>query len=609
MQILTPSTDAAICLARRRSGPAIPRPATTRSPSRTGTPPGTRQHAVREHGGQRRIDLRARTLEGGGAGGHRLGDERRRGGRAVHRVLLDRVAADVDHRDGDPQAPRCAASAIARSASPSAHSCSGWLAGGGSPYPRPGSSGSSPNASSQRFSSSPCCPRYGSPSVHSTIRSSELAGLPSAISMRRSIPGMSTNGPIVAPDALKPPTTRRPDRLVVDRHAAGAGEVRLGRARHEPGGDRRRQRRHPQVVLGARDLLGGRDPRLRPRPGHPAGAAAVHARRRHEHAAAPDDRERAAHADVRGLVDRARDQAPGLAERDVGRVRHRRCAANSTQSSKLYAVSCGPMSAEHWGRRPRDWAELAEPSNAAAVRARCSSVSAPAPGTRAARHRLRVGLRRCAWPRRAGATVTGIDITPGAARDRRASACPNADFVVGGHGRAAVRRRDASTPPSASTRSSSPTTPPARSAKRHAWSRRGGLVAATTFAEPERNESTALHLALEPLRARRPAHARASPLRAVGAGRPRAPARRCRARAGDSRRGARWPGRTTSVGRRGPRRARLRRRRDGHRGRRRAGAPARRSTAGGGPVHPPRRERARCETCSATRSPGAATEA
>jgi SAM-dependent methyltransferase len=31
--------------------------------------------------------------------------------------------------------------------------------------------------------------------------------------------------------------------------------------------------------------------------------------------------------------------------------------------------------------------------------------------------------------------------------------------------------------------------------------RRGGCVAATTFAEPERNESTALHLALEPLRA------------------------------------------------------------------------------------------------------------
>ena len=34
--------------------------------------------------------------------------------------------------------------------------------------------------------------------------------------------------------------------------------------------------------------------------------------------------------------------------------------------------------------------------------------------------------------------------------------------------------------------------------------RPGGLVAATTFAEPERNESTALHLALEPLRARHP---------------------------------------------------------------------------------------------------------
>ena len=38
---------------------------------------------------------------------------------------------DVDDRDGDAT-PRALASAIARSASPSAHSCSGWLAGGGS---------------------------------------------------------------------------------------------------------------------------------------------------------------------------------------------------------------------------------------------------------------------------------------------------------------------------------------------------------------------------------------------------------------------------------------------------------------------------------------------
>ncbi len=34
--------------------------------------------------------------------------------------------------------------------------------------------------------------------------------------------------------------------------------------------------------------------------------------------------------------------------------------------------------------------------------------------------------------------------------------------------------------------------------------RQGGRVAATTFAEPERNEATALHLALEPLRASAP---------------------------------------------------------------------------------------------------------
>src|SRR5262249_29977143 len=41
--------------------------------------------------------------------------------------------------------------------------------------------------------------------------------------------------------------------------------------------------------------------------------------------------------------------------------------------------------------------------------------------------------------------------------------------------------------------------------------RPGGLVAATTFAEPERNESTALHLALEPLREAAPAGATHAP--------------------------------------------------------------------------------------------------
>ena len=48
------------------------------------------------------IDLLTRELEGGGASGHGLGHERRRRGSAVHRVLLDRLAADVNHRNGHP---------------------------------------------------------------------------------------------------------------------------------------------------------------------------------------------------------------------------------------------------------------------------------------------------------------------------------------------------------------------------------------------------------------------------------------------------------------------------------------------------------------------------
>ena len=58
-----------------------------------------------------------------------------------------------------------------------------------------------------------------------------------------------------------------------DRHPARAGEQRLRRRLGEPGRDRRGDRRHPVQVLGARDLLGGRDPGLRPGPGHTARAA------------------------------------------------------------------------------------------------------------------------------------------------------------------------------------------------------------------------------------------------------------------------------------------------------------------------------------------------
>ncbi len=74
------------------------------------------------------------------------------------------------------------------------------------------------------------------------------------------------------------------------------------------------------------------------------------------------------------------------------------------------------MSAEHWGTRPRDWAELAEPSNRplfAEVLARLRV----APGTRL----LDVGCGSGFAARMAadlGAAVTGLDITPAAAEHR-----------------------------------------------------------------------------------------------------------------------------------------------------------------------------------------------
>jgi SAM-dependent methyltransferase len=154
------------------------------------------------------------------------------------------------------------------------------------------------------------------------------------------------------------------------------------------------------------------------------------------------------------------------------------------------------VSGEHWGRRPHDWAELAEPSNA--------------PLFEAVLHRLGIGTGTrlldigcgsgyaAAMAAALGATVTGIDITPELieiARER----VPHAQFAVGGmdHLPFDDDAFDAAVGFNAFQFADDPTGA-VRDAARVV--RTGGLLAATTFAEPERNESTALHLALEPLR-------------------------------------------------------------------------------------------------------------
>ena len=165
------------------------------------------------------------------------------------------------------------------------------------------------------------------------------------------------------------------------------------------------------------------------------------------------------------------------------------------------------MSAEHWGQRPRDWAELAEPSNQPLYTEVLSRLGV-GKGTRLLDIGCGSGYAAAMAAARA-ATVTGIDITPeliAIARER----LPAGHFVVGAvddlpfedasfDAAVAFNAFQFADDPTQAVREAARTVTP------------GGLVAATTFAEPERNESTALHLALEPLREAAPAGARHAP--------------------------------------------------------------------------------------------------
>ncbi|MGB8879539.1 MAG: class I SAM-dependent methyltransferase [Solirubrobacteraceae bacterium] len=158
-------------------------------------------------------------------------------------------------------------------------------------------------------------------------------------------------------------------------------------------------------------------------------------------------------------------------------------------------------SSDEWGRRPRDWAELAEPSNEPLFAEVLRELNIGA-----GRALLDIGCGSGYAARMAaalGATVTGIDITPDLieiARER----VPIADFRIAGMD--TLPFEDNTFDAAVGFNSFQFADDPARAVQEAARVvKHGGLVAATTFAEPERNASTALHLALEPLRHGAPA--------------------------------------------------------------------------------------------------------
>jgi len=151
-----------------------------------------------------------------------------------------------------------------------------------------------------------------------------------------------------------------------------------------------------------------------------------------------------------------------------------------------------------WGRRARDWADLAEPENAALFEAVHAEL-AIGPGTRVLDVGCGSGLAASMAATR-GAAVTGIDNEPellAIARERTpivtfVDASMDETFPFPGDAFDVVTGFNAfqfAADPAAAVREAG---------------RVGNFVAATTFAEPERVESTKLHLAMRSVRGDEP---------------------------------------------------------------------------------------------------------
>lgn len=160
----------------------------------------------------------------------------------------------------------------------------------------------------------------------------------------------------------------------------------------------------------------------------------------------------------------------------------------------MNAVAAATAQAALWGRRPADWARLAEPQNVPLFAAVLDELDVGR-GTRLVDFGCGSGLAaRMAAER--GATVAGTDATPELleiARERvpagafAAAALEEAPFEDGAF--------DVATGFNAFQFAADPVAAVREAAR--VVRADGGLVAASTFAEPERCASTALHLAMK----------------------------------------------------------------------------------------------------------------
>lgn len=150
---------------------------------------------------------------------------------------------------------------------------------------------------------------------------------------------------------------------------------------------------------------------------------------------------------------------------------------------------------ELWSANPRDWAEIAEPQNHRLFDELLDQTGVE-PNTRLLDVACGSGYAAALAAGR-GAVVTGVDIAPallGIARERT----PDGTFVEGAMDALpfADEQFDVVTSVNGFQFALDPATAFAEAARVLV---RGGRLAAGTFAEPERNEGTALHLAMKAL--------------------------------------------------------------------------------------------------------------
>ncbi len=150
---------------------------------------------------------------------------------------------------------------------------------------------------------------------------------------------------------------------------------------------------------------------------------------------------------------------------------------------------------ELWSSNPRDWAEIAEPENRK-LYDELLNLTGVGPGTRLLDIACGSGYA-VALAAALGAEVTGVDIAPALleiARERT----PEGNFIEGEMDALPLEdsRFDVVTAVNGFQFALDPATAFAEAARVLVA---GGRLAAATFAEPERNEGTALHLAMKAL--------------------------------------------------------------------------------------------------------------